>query len=92
MLFLQKYHILQNLQWKTYSVKEIYEAIELILKTGLQPIFKPDLPGEAFQNLADISKAESLSWKPQVSLEQGLRLSIDYIRDNVLNTMELTPS
>jgi|TARA_B100000315_G_scaffold244048_1_gene268119 UDP-glucose 4-epimerase len=75
-----------------YSVLEIYEAIESILETGLKPVFKPDLPGEAFQNLADISKAESLGWKPRVSLEEGLRLSIDYIRENVLNTMELTPS
>jgi nucleoside-diphosphate-sugar epimerase len=75
-----------------YSVLEIYEVIESILETGLKPVFKPDLPGEAFQNLADISKAESLSWKPRVSLEEGLGLSIDYIRENVLNTMELTPS
>ena len=75
-----------------YSVMEIYKAIESVLKTGLQPVYKPDLPGEAFQNLADISKAESLGWEPQVSLEEGLRLSIDYIRDNVLNTMKLTPS
>ena len=75
-----------------YSVLEIYEALESILKTGLKPVFKPDFPGEAFQNLADISKAESLGWEPQVSLEEGLRLSIDYIKDNVLNTMELIPS
>tara|TARA_Y100000294_G_scaffold155678_1_gene156098 strand:- start:24 stop:968 length:945 start_codon:yes stop_codon:yes gene_type:complete len=75
-----------------YSVMEIYKAIESVLKTGLQPVYKPDLPGEAFQNLADISKAGLLGWEPQVSLEEGLRLSIDYIRDNVLNTMKLTPS
>jgi UDP-glucose 4-epimerase len=73
-----------------FSVLEIYEAIESILKTGLQPIHKPDLPGEAFQNLADISKAESLGWEPQVSLKEGLRLSIDYIRENILNIKELT--
>ena len=73
-----------------YSVLEIYEAIESTLKTGLQPIHKPDLPGEAFQNLADISKAGLLGWEPQVSLKEGLRLSIDYIRENVLNIKELT--
>tara|TARA_B100000315_G_scaffold220984_1_gene224054 strand:- start:353 stop:1294 length:942 start_codon:yes stop_codon:yes gene_type:complete len=74
-----------------YSVLEIYEAIESILKTGLKPVHRPDLPGEAFQNLADISKAESLGWEPQISLEKGLKLSINYIRDNVLDTMELIP-
>ena len=75
-----------------YSVMEIYEAVESILNTGLKPIYEPDLLGEAFQNLADISETESFGWKPQVSLEEGLRLSIDYIRKNVLNTMELISS
>ena len=68
-----------------YSVMDIYNAIESILNTGLKPIFKPDLPGEAFQNLADISVAKKLGWKPEISLEQGLQLSIDYIRNNVIN-------
>jgi UDP-glucose 4-epimerase len=75
-----------------YSVLEIYEAIESVLKTGLKPIYRPDLPGETFQNLANISKAESFGWEPQVSLQEGLRLSIDYIRENVLDTRELTSS
>jgi len=70
---------------KNYSVLEIYKAIDNILKTGIKPIFNPDLPGEAFQNLADISKAKELGWKPEIPLEQGLRLSIDYIRNNVLD-------
>ena len=70
---------------KNYSVLEIYAAVDNILKTGIKPIFKLDLPGEAFQNLADISKAKELGWKPVIPLEQGLRLSIDYIRNNVFN-------
>ena len=69
---------------QNYSVMEVYETISKLLKTKISPIFKPDLPGEAFQNLADISKAKSLGWKPQVNLEEGLKLSIDYIRNNVL--------
>ena len=73
-----------------YSVQEIYEAIESVLKTGLKPIYRPDLPGEAFQNLANISKAESLGWRPQVLIEEGIELSINYIRENVLNTKKLT--
>ena len=72
-----------------YSVMDIYNAIESVLNTGLKPIFKPDLPGEAFQNLADISKAQNLGWSPQVDLEEGLNLSIDYIRNNVLPTMSI---
>ena len=73
-----------------YSVLEIYEAIESVLKTGLKPIYRPDLPGEAFQNLANISKSESLGWRPQILIEEGIELSINYIRENVLNTKKLT--
>jgi nucleoside-diphosphate-sugar epimerase len=72
---------------QNYSVVEVYETISKLLKTKISPVFKPDLPGEAFQNLADISKAKSLGWKPQVNLEEGLKLTIDYIRNNVLPTI-----
>ena len=67
-----------------YSVMDIYNAIESVLNTGLKPIFNPDLPGEALQNLADISKAKKLGWKSEISLEQGLQLTIAYIKKNVI--------
>ena len=73
---------------QNYSVMEVYETISKLLKTKISPVFKPDLPGEAFQNLADISKAKSLGWKPQVNLEEGLKLSIDYIRNNILPSIQ----
>ncbi len=69
---------------QNYSVLEVYETISKLLENDIAPDFKPDLPGEAFQNLADISKAKNLGWKPQINLEEGLKLSIDYIRNNVL--------
>ena len=65
---------------ENHSILDIYEAIDKILQTGIEPVFKPDLPGEAYQNLADISKANKLGWKPEISLEQGLKISIDYIK------------
>ncbi|HXY08605.1 MAG TPA: NAD-dependent epimerase/dehydratase family protein [Terriglobales bacterium] len=67
-----------------YSVNEIYEAIESLLKTGLEPIYKPDLPGEAQVTLADISSAQELGWSPRVDLREGLRRSIQYIQERVL--------
>ena len=70
---------------KNYSVLEVYKEIDFILKTGLKYISKPDLPGEAFQNLADISKATKLGWRPRVSLQEGLKRSIEYIKKHVIN-------
>jgi nucleoside-diphosphate-sugar epimerase len=65
------------------SVREIYDMIARLLATSTPPDFRPDLPGEAEENLADIRAAEALGWSPRTSLEDGLRASIAFIRDNV---------
>ena len=66
---------------------EIYKTISKLLDSDIKPEFQPDLPGEAFQNLADISSARKLGWEPKINLENGLKLSIDYIRNNVMTTI-----
>lgn len=69
---------------KNYSVLEVFETLKNILKVEVSAKHNKDLPGEAFQNLADISNAKSLGWEPKINLEDGLKLSIDYIRNNIL--------
>lgn len=66
-----------------HSINDIYTAIESLLKTGLTPEYKDDLPGEAESTLADITAANSLGWTPKINLEEGLRRSIEYIRKHV---------
>jgi nucleoside-diphosphate-sugar epimerase len=56
----------------------------LYCKLILSRFSKPDFPGEAQVTLADITAAKSLGWQPKVSLKEGLRHSIDYIKDHVL--------
>jgi len=68
---------------QNYSVIEVYEIIRSLLESNIKPRFKPDLPGEAFQNMADISKAKSLGWEPQIDIKHGSKLSIDYIQNNI---------
>ena len=62
-----------------YSVREIYDEIATQLGTTIQPEFRPDLPGEAQANLADISAARALGWEPRIDLHEGLARSIEYI-------------
>jgi nucleoside-diphosphate-sugar epimerase len=69
---------------RNHSVKEIFERIRSQLGSTLEPKYAPDLPGEAQETLADISAARSVGWAPEVDLEEGLRRSIRYIRDEVL--------
>ena len=66
---------------KNYSVLDIYNELESIFNTGLEPIFEDDLPGEAQENLADISKAKEFGWEPKTDLRQGLLNSIEYIKN-----------
>jgi len=63
-----------------YSVLEIYERTAALLRSNVQPVLKPDLPGEALETLADISAAAAVGWRPRVSLEEGLCDFVDYYR------------
>lgn len=71
-----------------HSVNEIYELVEGLLQTGLKPIYKPDLPGEAQLTLADNTAARELGWKPKIDIHEGLRRSIQYIRERVLKSVD----
>jgi UDP-glucose 4-epimerase len=70
---------------RNYSIREIYDAIATILGTSLEPEYRPDQPGEAHENLGDITAARSLGWEPRVGLHEGLERSIVYIRSHVLS-------
>jgi len=65
------------------SINEIYEIIAKLLNTTVKPVYKDNLPGEAFANLADISSAKMLGWAPKISLEAGLQTSIDFIMNEL---------
>ncbi|HSJ24050.1 MAG TPA: NAD-dependent epimerase/dehydratase family protein [Longimicrobiales bacterium] len=69
---------------QAHSVREILAEIQALLGTDVEPEFRPDLPGEAQQTCGDISRARSLGWAPRVGLQDGLRRSIDYIRQHVV--------
>jgi len=70
-----------------YSINEVYQLVEELLQTGLKPIYKPDLPGEAQVTLADITAARELGWHPKTDVHEGLRRSIRYIQERVLQAV-----
>lgn len=69
-----------------FSVNEIYHLVEELLTTGLRPVYKPDLPGEAQITLADVTAAKSLGWEPRVAIRDGLRRTVAYLQSRVLKT------
>jgi UDP-glucose 4-epimerase len=66
-----------------HSVLEIYETIGELLGTHIEPIFKPDLPGEAQETLANIGEAGKLGWEPKTDLRTGLERTIAYIQEEM---------
>lgn len=66
-----------------YSVFEIYTMISNLLNKKIEPIYLPDLPGEAEVTLADITEAKKLGWNPHTSLEEGLLNMINYIKEEI---------
>jgi UDP-glucose 4-epimerase len=70
-----------------YSINEVYQLVEELLQTGLKPIYKPNLPGEAHVTLADITAARELDWQPKVDIHEGLQRSIQYIQERVLQAV-----
>ena len=65
---------------ENYSVNEIFAIVRDLLGSELEPIYKPDQPGEALETLAKIDKAKKLGWAPRVGLKEGLLSSIDFIK------------
>jgi len=68
------------------SVNEVFQLVEEQMKTGLKPVYKPDLPGEAQVTLADITRAKSLGWAPKIDVREGLRRTIQYLKEKASNT------
>jgi len=69
----------------SWSVREIYDKVRLMVGSTLEPLYAPDLPGEAFETRADIAAARSLGWEPRTSLDHGLREAHRYIEEHVLH-------
>lgn len=70
-----------------HSVQDIFEMLEAVLQTGIEPHYASDLPGEAEITLADIGAVKELGWEPKIGLRDGLETSIAYIRQEVLPTI-----
>lgn len=66
---------------RNYSVNEIYQLITDLMDIHIEPVYEPDLPGEAEQTLADITNARRLGWAPKTSITDGLRNMIDFIKN-----------
>lgn len=62
------------------SVLEVYRSVAANMHNGVSPLHLPDNSFEVRRNVLDIRRARSiLGWKPEVSFEEGVRLTVDGI-------------
>jgi nucleoside-diphosphate-sugar epimerase len=67
------------------TVNEIIHMINELVGKSVKPIYADPRPGDVKHSLADISLAAKLiGYKPKVPFREGLRLAIDWYRDNLL--------
>ncbi len=63
------------------TLNTLYKKIANILGKEPKPIYYPDRPGEQMRYCLDNSKIrKELGWEPKASLDEGLKLTIEYAR------------
>jgi len=63
------------------SLNELLRTLNKIVGTDIQAVYKEERTGDVRDSLADISKAKALlGYTPTVSLEDGLRKTLEWVR------------
>ena len=57
----------------TYTLLELADTIEKVSGRKLERVFRPKRAGDVHESSADVRKIKALGFKPQVSLEEGLK-------------------
>ncbi|MFU8770867.1 MAG: GDP-mannose 4,6-dehydratase [Anaerolineales bacterium] len=66
------------------SVNSLYRKLTDIVGHEVETYSAPRRPGDIYLTYFDNQKAaQGLGWKPQTSLDEGLKLTIDYFRENL---------
>jgi dTDP-glucose 4,6-dehydratase len=69
------------------TILEFAERIRALTETGTPIVFKPLPQDDPKQRCPDISKARRLlHWEPKVNLEEGLRRTLEYFKQQVAAT------
>ena len=66
------------------TINDIFRKLALLTEYKLEPRFGPPRQGDVYRIALDNSRAlEQLGWRPQLTIEEGLRLTVDYFREQV---------
>ena len=67
-----------------YSVNYVHDELKKHSGYMLKTLRGPEKPGEVFQIYLDSAKARDiLGWIPEIPIEEGLRLTVDWFKNNL---------
>jgi UDP-glucose 4-epimerase len=63
--------------------QEVYDAVAAAVGFDEPPIYGDERPGDVRHSALDATRAQqTLGWRPQVAFREGVRLTVDYQRQN----------
>ena len=66
------------------TVNDLFRKLSLLTEYRLEPRFGPPRKGDVYRIALDNTRAaEQLGWQPQIQLEEGLRLTVEYFRAQI---------
>src|SRR5258708_1716996 len=66
------------------TVNDVFRKIALLTDYKLEPRFGPSRRGDVYRIALDHTPPQDqLGWRPQITIEEGLRLTVDYVSEQV---------
>ena len=66
------------------TVNDLFRKLALLTEYKLEPRRGPQRKGDVYRIALDNTRAKAhLGWEPRILLEEGLRLTVDYFRDQI---------
>jgi len=66
------------------TVNDLFRKLALLTDYRLEPQFGPARKGDVYRIALDNQRAaDELGWRPQIQLEEGLQLTVEYFREQI---------
>jgi len=66
------------------TINDLFRKLSILTEYRLEPRFGPPRKGDVYRIALDNARArEQLGWEPRIQLEEGLRLTVEYFREQI---------
>ena len=66
------------------TVNDLFRKLAILTEYKREPMFGPARKGDVYRIALDNGRAaEQLGWEPRIQLEEGLRLTVEYFREQI---------